>query len=310
MDGLQAVNVYLLTHGDRATLVDSGWAIPEARERLVAALDVLSMQPSDIDRFLITHVHRDHYEQSLSIRREFGTSIALGRDEERTLDYVVGREIPGIELQLARLRELGASVLAQNLDGAPKEHSPQVEYPDEWLDEGEISVGGSRLLEVIATPGHTRGHVVFRDSRSMSLFAGDHILPNITPSIGFERPLSQNPLGDFLESLAKVRSLPDTRLLPAHGPISQSTHQRIDELVDHHGQRLEECAASLLAGCTTGFEVANRLSWTRHSRRLTELDPFNAMLAVTETGAHLALLVAQDRAREKCEDGVRHFFAS
>ena len=47
------------------------------------------------------------------------------------------------------------------------------------------------------------------------LFAGDHVLPTITPSIGFESAMRANPLGAFLQSLALVRARPDARLLPA-----------------------------------------------------------------------------------------------
>jgi hypothetical protein len=89
--------------------------------------------------------------------------------------------------------------------------------------------------------------------------------------------------------------MPDARLLPAHGAVAPSVHARIDELVDHHGRRLEETEAAVAGGAETAFEVTERLRWTRRSRRLDELDLFNQMLAVAETGAHLALLVAQQR---------------
>ena len=44
------------------------------------------------------------------------------------------------------------------------------------------------------------------------------MLSTITPSIGFEPAYVQQPLRDYLSSLAKVRALPDLKLLPAHGP--------------------------------------------------------------------------------------------
>jgi glyoxylase-like metal-dependent hydrolase (beta-lactamase superfamily II) len=148
---------------------------------------------------------------------------------------------------------------------------------------------------------------VFRDAAGGVLFAGDHVLPSITPSIGFEPLLSASPLGDFLGSLAKVRRLPDSRLLPAHGPTAPSVHARIDELVDHHGRRLDEILAAVEAGATTAFEVAEILRWTRRSRTLEELDYFNQMLAVAETGAHLTLLVAQNRLSQFEEAGVYRY---
>ena len=102
-----------------------------------------------------------------------------------------------------------------------------------------------RALEVVETPGHTRGHVVFYDTPSSLLFSGDHVLPTITPSIGFEPAMTDDPLGAFLDSLAIVRARPDAMLLPAHGPVVPSAHDRVDELVEHHRVRLDRCATRL-----------------------------------------------------------------
>jgi glyoxylase-like metal-dependent hydrolase (beta-lactamase superfamily II) len=178
--------------------------------------------------------------------------------------------------------------------------------PDDWLVESTLPVG-PRTLEVVPTPGHTRGHVVFHDNANSLLFAGDHVLPTITPSIGFEPVLSPNPLGDFLASLALVRSRPDARLLPAHGPVTDSVHARVDELVAHHGGRLDETERAVAAGAATAFEVAGQLRWTRRERELGDLDPFNQMLAVAETGAHLELLVAQGRVSVTVSDQARRY---
>ena len=97
--------------------------------------------------------------------------------------------------------------------------------PDEWIAAGQDFDLGTRTLTAITTPGHTRGHVVFADAAAGLLFAGDHVLPHITPSIGFEEaPSAACRCGDYLQSLNVVRRLPDMRLLPAHGPVSPSTH--------------------------------------------------------------------------------------
>ena len=88
---------------------------------------------------------------------------------------------------------------------------------------------GDRTLRVVATPGHTQGHVVFRDEAAGLLFAGDHVLPHITPSIGFEAVPVELALGHYLRSLRLVREMPDMRLLPAHGPVRPSVHDRVDE---------------------------------------------------------------------------------
>jgi glyoxylase-like metal-dependent hydrolase (beta-lactamase superfamily II) len=149
--------------------------------------------------------------------------------------------------------------------------------------------------------------VVFRDEPANLLFAGDHILPHITPSVGFEVGRSELPLRDYLESLTLVRSMPDTRLLPAHGPVTESAHARIDELLEHHRTRLDLIFDSVAKGAFTGYESAGMITWTRRERRLDELTTFNKMLAIMETALHLDLLVAQGRLTVTRVDGVDHY---
>src|SRR6202034_4123247 len=117
------------------------------------------------------------------------------------------------EPQLHQLRLLGAAtIVEQMVAGLAGHHSEDRlawESPDDWLEPGEVTLASGRNLQVVETPGHTRGHVVYHDSSAELLFAGDHVLPTITPSIGFEPALSPNPLGEFLGSLALVRQMPD-----------------------------------------------------------------------------------------------------
>jgi glyoxylase-like metal-dependent hydrolase (beta-lactamase superfamily II) len=133
---------------------------------------------------------------------------------------------------------------------------------------------------------------VFRDAAAGVLFAGDHILPHITPSIGFEAALPRSPLADYLDSLALVLALPDTALLPAHGPVTASTHARIHELLEHHRVRLDHSRLAVAGGSSSVIDVARVLRWTRRERTFDELSLFDRMLAITETAAHLEVLVA------------------
>ena len=312
-DGLRAVNVYAIVDGDGLVLIDGGWAIPEARKALKTGLERVGCSLADIRRFLVTHVHRDHYSQAITIRQEVGAKVSLGREERATLDVLADPHRAPLQPHLHLLRRYGAAELADRLSEAMKGRSAEGllwELPDDWLEEGSTTLETGRTLDVVETPGHTRGHVVFFDRQDGLLFAGDHVLPTITPSIGFEAAAQRDPLGAFLRSLARVRSLPDAVLLPAHGAIRPSVHRRVDELLAHHGRRLDATEAAVANASTTAFEVAAQLSWTRRERRFTELDPFNQMLAVFETGAHLTVLVAQGRVA--CTEdgaGVRRYVA-
>ena len=312
MDGLRAVNVYAIETEEGLTLVDGGWAIEESRRRLDEALASLGHRASDITRFLVTHMHRDHYTQALALRRELGAHVSLGLGEKASLD-VVQDERATSDPTVAVIRRAGADRVARGWEKAMSGQKPDVSLyadPDSWLDDGQRLSVGTRTLDAVATPGHTQGHVVFADLADGLLFAGDHVLPTITPSIGFEPAQADQPLGDFLASLAKVRAMPDLRLLPAHGAVAASTHARIDELVAHHDERLALCLASVVAGRQTAYDVAVDLPWTRHARRMDELDVFNAALASMETMAHLDLLAARGDVTRTRTDGVNVYGAA
>lgn len=308
-DGLRAVNVYVLETDDGVVCVDGGWAIPAAQEVFARSLDALGRSIGDITRFLVTHVHRDHYTQAVVVRRETGARVGLGLGEKPTLDRLQDPSRSPLMGHVHQLHELGAPDLAETIrvwvEGSRADPSLW-ESPDEWLGSGPVALAG-HTLEAVETPGHTAGHLVFYDNDRRLLFAGDHVLPTITPSIGFEPVLSQNPLGAFLASLRLIRERPDAMLLPAHGPVTASAHARVDALLAHHDQRLDQIGDAVAHGAHTAFDVAGVLRWTRREHKVSDLDPFNAMLAIFETGTHLDLLVAQGRLTSSLVDGVRHY---
>jgi glyoxylase-like metal-dependent hydrolase (beta-lactamase superfamily II) len=309
-DGLKAVNVYAIATDDGFTLVDAGWAISEARDVLTTSLGRLGAGLGDVRRFLVTHVHRDHYTLAVTLRRELGARIGLGAGDRATLEFLHRPDTTPLKQSIADLRMLGADRLADRLAEMVRDHGvdrTQWELPDEWLREGPIELPGGRTLQAVETPGHTAGHLVFHDVEAGVLFAGDHVLPTITPSIGFEPVPTPAPLASFLRSLRLVRERPDAVLLPAHGPVAPSVHARVDELLAHHAQRLDETEAAADNGATTAYDVARCLHWTRRKRTYDELDEFNAMLAVFETAAHLDLLVALGRLTMTVEDGQRRY---
>ena len=309
MDGLRAVNVYVLETEEGLTLVDGGWAIEESRSLLESSLASIGFGLRDIRRFLVTHVHRDHYTQAAVVAREYGAQVALGLGDKPTLDLLHRHDELGEDPTLAVLRSSGAFEIAEKWRRFTEGRQPDLSmwpYPDAWLDGDHDIPVGSRVLSAVHTPGHTQGHYVFADRPGGLLFAGDHVLPTITPSIGFEPVPVDQPLRDFMESLAKVRTLPDLRLLPAHGPVAPSSHARVEELLAHHEDRLDRCLVALRArGEATAYDVAGELPWTRHEKSLSDLDEFNGALASMETKAHLELLVARGLAtRTVGDDGA------
>lgn len=301
MDALKAVNVYVVQGDDGLTLIDGGWSIPVARELLDTSLRSIGSGFGDIKRFLVTHVHRDHFTLATVLGHEYGADVALGREEQPALELLHRASRDGLDESpfLAVLRTAGAEEIAALWAAGPRDLPQAVDwaFPDTWLEGDRSFDVGRRRIDAVHTPGHTPGHYVFADQAEGVLFSGDHVLPTITPSIGFTVPAADQPLGQFMASLARVRELPDLRILPAHGPVAPSSYQRVDELLAHHEDRLDQCLAAVRQrGSVTSLVVAKDLGWTRHERAFGELDVFSQGMAAMETKAHLDLLVARGQA--------------
>jgi glyoxylase-like metal-dependent hydrolase (beta-lactamase superfamily II) len=308
-DGLRAVNVYALETSDGLTLIDGGWAIPEARSVLKRSLRGIGYGLRDIREFLVTHVHRDHYTMSRLLGDEFGAVNALGAQEQPALDLLASGADAIRAAHDAAMVVAGAQSLMEEL-AVTDQHETNLSlwrHPDRWLETDQQIEVGDRELSALHTPGHTPGHYVFADLPVGMLFAGDHVLPTITPSIGFTFPMPTSPLADFMTSLAKVRALPDLTLLPAHGPLAPSTHARVDELLAFHEERLDACLAALEDETLSSFEVAQRLTWTRRHKHFDQLDVWNQRLASFETKAHLDVLVARGTAARRIVEGTARF---
>lgn len=311
-DSLKAVNVYAMAGEDGVDLIDAGMALAQARERLTDALGEIGYGLGDIRNFFITHIHQDHYTLAVELRTTLRGKITLGEGErinmEAIRDVADGRSEPGF---IEMLAAMGAAELAdrvrQFMGPRLADPRPRLQWsdPDQWLADGAQLDLRSRTLRAIHTPGHTRGHVVFHDEAGAALFAGDHVLPHITPSIGFQPSITRLALRDYLGSLRLMLTLPDSRLLPAHGPVCDSTHDRVTELLAHHETRLRQTLDAAGGGPVTALSAASVIPWTRRQRKFADLDMMSQLLAVGETSAHLEVLVLRGQlVRHVSDEGV------
>lgn len=303
-DALRAVNSYLWRSQEGDLLVDCGWVDPRSWEVLKSSLERFGSSLQSVRQVFATHVHGDHLGAAGQIREAGGAFVTLGLGDHETAQILATD--PG--LSRSRTRELllrnGADSLVVALDRELAEH-PRPQHlsplPDLFISGGELLFQG-RELDVLPTPGHTRGHLCLWDGRDRTFFAGDHVLPHITPSIGVEVPSAGLPLLEFLRSLELVRDLPAQLVLPAHGPTFTNLKDRVDELLVHHEHRLQLCLEAVGAGSHTAMAVAGALPWTRRERHFSELDSFNQMLAVNETVAHLELLAERGALQREMAD--------
>jgi glyoxylase-like metal-dependent hydrolase (beta-lactamase superfamily II) len=307
-DGLRAVNVYALEVDDGLVLVDGGWALPMATDILDRSLRSIGYGLAAITTFLVTHAHRDHYTLARVLGDRLDARVVLGAGERPALDALQAAgwsHDPLADL----LRDAGADELADRVQNRPFQPPDPAGWgdPDHWLEGEETLYYGDRRVEAVPTPGHTPGHFVFVEEALSLLFAGDHVLPTMTPSVGYAMPRPVDSLGDFRRSLTRVLHLPDLQVLPAHGPTGTRSHARARQLLNHHDARLEETLGAIRHGPRGVVEVAAELPWTRRELDLAALELSHQALAVLETEVHLELLVADGRAREVRRGGRREY---
>lgn len=309
---LRVVNVYAILGDDGVTLVDSGWADEPSEMILVETLHRLGLTPRDVKRVVVTHHHWDHYSRAISWQRRYGTTVMTGRGERHSIE-AFDEQTGAYPVQAELLLKAGATDLAQTIASFPLEpfeRNVPLGPPDVWLDDGDhIDCGGVDLV-ARATPGHTRGHVVYEDRRAGLTFTGDHILPRITPSIALERAPEALPLRSYLASLQLFLDLPNASLLPAHGDVTPSVKTRAEELLDHHRDRLDRACELVAAGNSTAYQVAQQMLWTRHKRTVDELGPVHGMTAILEMLAHLELLVTRGVLESAEPAAVNHYVVS
>jgi glyoxylase-like metal-dependent hydrolase (beta-lactamase superfamily II) len=206
------VNAYLIREDDGLTLVDT--MLPRSAKPILAAAQRLG---APIRRIALTHAHGDH----------------VGSLDE------LADALPGVEV-LISTRD--ARLLAKDTSLDPDEPQDKLRggypgaktRPTRTLEPGDL-VGS---LEVVASPGHTPGHVAFLDRRDGTLFAGDaySTLGGVAtpakanprfPLVWFatwSRPLS-------LESARALRALDPERLAPGHGRIVDAPGPAMDTAI-------------------------------------------------------------------------------
>ena len=159
--------------------------------------------------------------------------------------------------------------------------------PVRTVEDGEALDLGGRDATTIWTPGHTDHHAVLFEPATATLFAGDHVLPRITSNVGLYPYSRDDPLGDFLGALEKMKTLGAKRVLPAHGDPFDDCNGRVDEVLAHHAARLDDTLTAIGTGrdayaiCRTLFP---RLR-SAHEERF----------ALAETLAHLRYLERRGR---------------
>ena len=97
--------------------------------------------------------------------------------------------------------EFGARVVG------PRAEAEKIAGLDELVGDGDRVSLGETVFEVIETPGHTLGHVVYHDAAGKHLFSADALF-----SLGAGRMFEGTP-GPMWAGLKRLRALPDETLV-------------------------------------------------------------------------------------------------
>lgn len=294
--------------GGGVGLVDAGWDTDEAWAALTDGLAVMGAEAADVRAVAVTHIHPDHYGLAGRVREVSGAWVGLHPADAALLQerYV---EVDRLIASMRGLLELSGVPPATLPDLT--EASMQIRgfvsmaRPDVLLEDAQSVEFPGWDLRAIWTPGHSPGHLCFYSEARRILLSGDHVLPRITPNISFHSQQVPNPLGDYLDSLAKVRALVPDEVLPAHEYRFAVLSSRLDEIERHHAARLAEIEAALgQSPGSSAWELATSLEW---SRRWEELPAYMRRAANGETLAHLVLLERRGRVRREAGVPARFY---
>ncbi|WPC66622.1 MBL fold metallo-hydrolase [Rhodoferax ferrireducens] len=173
------------------------------------------------------------------------------------------------------------------------------------LQDGDVLTIGGRAWLCISGYGHAPEHISLYCAELQVLIGGDMMLPRISTNVSvYDQEPESNPLRQFLDSIDKFKALPaQTLTLPAHGKPFTGLHARIQQLHDHHDERLLE----VMQACTVKPCSAAELLPLLFKRAL---DLHQTTFAMGESIAHLHALWFEGRLQRRLgDDGVYRFGA-
>ena len=306
---LKSVNCYLIKDEGRDLLIDTGMNRPECRSAIESGLKELNVDLNRCD-FFITHLHSDHMGLVSHLATE-GATIYFNRIEAKMIR--TAKEQGGFGSRMtdfARVAGFSDSEVEDSLANHPglKFQAPHsVEFS--ILDEGDFLDIGGYHFECIHTPGHSPGHLCMYDAQTKLMVAGDHVLGDISPNIS-AMTREENPLGDFLQSLDKVYAYDVELALPGHRSLIQDFRGRVDELKDHHRQRLDEALGILDGKARSGYDVASQMKWKVRGRTWEDVGIMQKWFATGEAIAHLQYLEEKGTVASEDRDGAAYFSAT
>jgi glyoxylase-like metal-dependent hydrolase (beta-lactamase superfamily II) len=159
-------------------------------EELVAAVEKHKLKPVGI---FLTHGHLDHVGATAALAKHYQIPVSGPHEADQFLLDALPVQVQRFGLPLSGMFT-----------------------PERWLQHGDTLSVGEQQLEVLHTPGHTPGHVVFFHRESQVLFAGDVLFQGSIGRTDFPGGNHQQLMHSIKTQLWTLGD--DVTVVPGHGP--------------------------------------------------------------------------------------------
>lgn len=287
---LKNLNCYVVKTSSKNLIIDTGFNMPECREALKEGLKDLEIDINKSEMFL-THLHSDHIGLAGSIMNE-DSKIYMGEVDynhfigfeqtnswKKTEERMCLEGFPSDQIDILRSTNPARAFAPTTIFNAIK------------MNDGDKITVGDYEFTCILTPGHTPGHMCLYLESEKLMFLGDHVLFDITPNITCWNGVNDS-LGNYIESLKKIRSYEIKTALPGHRKNDMDVYVRIDEILKHHEERLNNTLNIISKNeGLTAWEIASKMVWSMRGKDWGEFPMSQKWFAVGETIAHLDYLL-------------------
>ena len=295
------INIYIIVE-EPITLLDTGPKTEEALAALREQLRSLGLIVRDLKRIILTHTHEDHCGLAGLLQRESGAQVFVHEWEYQNISQQRQTRVNRRLLKQAGVPEKEIEEIAAQYQWIHDYADPVEDLVAYHGQEEFIFASGS--LRVVHTPGHTPGSSCFLRESNRLMLAGDTILKTITPNPVLNLdPIDQSrrfpSLGEYLVSLAHIRSLAPTLLLTSHGDDVTDYEEHFYRLIRHINQRQTRIINSTHPKGITAWEMSQLI--------FPGAESINRFLAVSEVIAHLDLAVADGKLEIDTQDEIDIF---